>query len=83
MSGILAIIFLIITIQGFQKSEYLESEIIEDVKQVDIAAINLLNACDDAQTEDDFLRCEDGKSSIIESCKQHPEMSVCNDPRLR
>jgi len=74
---------LIVSLQGFERSADLEDNLKEKTQAYDISAQNVLDVCDEVQSENDFLRCEESKSGIIENCKKYPTMTVCNDPRLQ
>ena len=65
---VLAVIFGIITIQGFERSEKLGQEIGEVTLEAEDAAITLIDACTQAKTDQDFQTCTIGMTDVLELC---------------
>ena len=65
---VLAIIFGIITIQGFERSENLGQEIDEVTLEAEDAAIRLIDVCTGAKTDQDFQTCTTGMKDVLELC---------------
>jgi len=83
---IVAIILLIISIQGFEKSELLDAEIDEVLQELNDKTLILLDLCYDTKSLEALQLCKTRDiPRIIESCKdkQQSGLPVCSDPRLK
>lgn len=64
-----AIVFGVITVQGFDKSEKLEDKIESSTLEAENAAIKFIDACIGAKTDQDWQTCTEGMKDVLELCK--------------
>lgn len=76
--GILAIVSGIFLVSGLERSQELDNNLSEEIKNADEKALILLDACQKAETLEDFRLCFTGLSPVIHMCDSYPQLKTCH-----